>query len=74
METIIIIYGIGHIVSAVFFAVETFKDYQERYPSIAKKDRYSDMQYGVMIGIMKGVFWPISLPVTLLTLYFVRNL
>lgn len=53
------VYAIGFAVALPVFATLEFRRNQRKYPSLARDDRASDTIYGICIGIMQALFWPI---------------
>lgn len=62
----LLIYVIGYFISAIYFAIKEFQSVQEKFPSLAVKDKKSDIQSGVVVGIMKAFFWPLLLPIEII--------
>lgn len=67
----IIIYLAGYIFSGVYFGVRCFREYQKSYPSIAADYREHDISFGILMGMVKGIAWPIILPLDILIRLFI---
>lgn len=66
------IYLIGFLISSIYFGVREFKHEQKQYPNLAKQYVERDIVSGMVIGFIKGFFFPITIPIDLLARLIIK--